>query len=98
MKILFLLLLFLALPVVADDAPDNALRVTSCRLAYSYSARDGFLTCAGSNYRTYYPHEAARRARRLPAGARLIIEYVAGPGCGAGCWVRIPRVELPREW
>lgn len=97
MKTFLFLLLFLALPVMADDADDaEILRATSCRLAYDYDRRDGMLTCAGGYYRTFYAHWSARRARRLPAGTRIVLEYLRGPGCGNGCWVRIVRIELPR--
>ena len=95
MKSIFLCALLLALPVRADEDWD-ALRATSCRLAYDYDARDGALTCSGGYHRTFYAHWSARRARRLPAGTRLVIEYLRAPECGNGCWTRILRIE--REW
>lgn len=89
-----LLAALVALPIGAQ-APGRA--VARCRLAYPYNARDGALTCRGWDYayRTYYAAPEARRARRLPAGVRLVLEYEDGPGCGEGCWTRIFRVDAP---
>jgi len=89
-----LLLLTLTPALSAMDDEEMGARVASCRLAYDYTARDGFLICAsGSRYRTYFPHWSARRARRLPAGAVLTVEFVSGAGCGSGCWTRVLRIE-----
>lgn len=89
--------LFVALLAVSLRAQDEAPlgpRLARCRLAYAYDARTGFLTClAGARYWTFYPHESARRARHLPAGSVLVVEYAIARGCGAGCWIRILAIE-----
>lgn len=85
-------LALLALPI---DAQGPGRSLAACRLAYAYQPRDGALTCRGWDfaYRTYYAHAQARRARRLPAGARIVLEFEPGAGCGEGCWTRILRIE-----
>ena len=89
-----LFLVILCLPLRADDEAPPGPRYARCRLAYDYDARDGMLTCAGyDRYWTFYPSPWARRARRLPAGARVILEYAPGERCGAGCWRRIVAIE-----
>lgn len=89
-----LCLLCLPLRAADDDEAPPGPRYARCRLAYDYDARDGMLTCAAyDRFWTFYPHPAARRARRLPAGARVILEYAPGERCGAGCWLRIVVIE-----
>lgn len=93
--LLVALLLALCGPSLAQDSP---YQVSSCRLAYPYDARTGFLTCAGrANYWTFYPDPSARRDRRLPAGLFLVVEFRPGWGCGSGCWTRILRITNPQS-